>query len=521
MEAYAVFEGGGVKGAALAGALAAADESNIKFVGYGGASAGSIVAFLASIGYQPKELLAILLFYRFSDFLEDGNGKKLSDTKEWFDKFSQSTFRKAKMIASPLFYYLTSSKTILNYRVLSKSLANNGLYKTTRLESILWLLLEAKHPSLNRELMKGTISFANLYDVTKVELKVITSDVHRGEAVVFDRVNPTTKDSCVIAAVCASSSYPLVFEPNSTLQENRLLVDGGLSCNLPSFIFNDKNHKKLPTYAFDLYKECDLEQSKYEKPNAIQFAWSLITTSLEASDGILSSIIDAIPVQVRVPNYINTLDFELKDISILEMYETGKASAKRSFESDPLTSKALAANGDPTKLARALYGSELYLNILEAILAVSSFEGVSVRSWLYSSVKNDDSEVVAICWRGLGSDIHFRNAYVFDKMSKSDVYTCWHKNNPVIQSGQKKNGKPYTRLCLPIFENHNLVRNETAINTSSKKMVGVLVLEMNDSADVCFWLDESTEKISREFNDVMINWLSILSKLMVSKEYAL
>lgn len=37
MESYAVFEGGGVKGLAFAGALKAAEEASIKFVGYGGA----------------------------------------------------------------------------------------------------------------------------------------------------------------------------------------------------------------------------------------------------------------------------------------------------------------------------------------------------------------------------------------------------------------------------------------------------------------------------------------------------
>ena len=50
MQAYAVFDGGGVKGAALAGCLKAAQESKIEFVGFGGSSAGSIVALLATAG---------------------------------------------------------------------------------------------------------------------------------------------------------------------------------------------------------------------------------------------------------------------------------------------------------------------------------------------------------------------------------------------------------------------------------------------------------------------------------------
>ncbi|MGH8654813.1 MAG: patatin-like phospholipase family protein [Gammaproteobacteria bacterium] len=55
IEAYAVFAGGGVKGAALAGALSAAQKP-VSFVGFGDTSAGSIIAFLASIGYSTEDI---------------------------------------------------------------------------------------------------------------------------------------------------------------------------------------------------------------------------------------------------------------------------------------------------------------------------------------------------------------------------------------------------------------------------------------------------------------------------------
>jgi NTE family protein len=56
MKAYAILDGGGVKGAALVGCLKAAEELGIEFVGYGGTSAGSIIALLASVGYTVAEL---------------------------------------------------------------------------------------------------------------------------------------------------------------------------------------------------------------------------------------------------------------------------------------------------------------------------------------------------------------------------------------------------------------------------------------------------------------------------------
>jgi NTE family protein len=51
MQAYAVMDGGGVKGAALAGCLRAADDAGIEFIGFGGTSAGSIIAVLACVGF--------------------------------------------------------------------------------------------------------------------------------------------------------------------------------------------------------------------------------------------------------------------------------------------------------------------------------------------------------------------------------------------------------------------------------------------------------------------------------------
>jgi len=60
LDCFAVFEGGGTKGIALAGALSAVEDLNIKFAGYGGASAGAIIAFLASIGLSGKEIKNVL-----------------------------------------------------------------------------------------------------------------------------------------------------------------------------------------------------------------------------------------------------------------------------------------------------------------------------------------------------------------------------------------------------------------------------------------------------------------------------
>jgi NTE family protein len=60
-EADAVFEGGGVKGVALAGAVAAAEEAGVSvWKNVAGTSAGAIVACLIVMGYDGRRLKQIL-----------------------------------------------------------------------------------------------------------------------------------------------------------------------------------------------------------------------------------------------------------------------------------------------------------------------------------------------------------------------------------------------------------------------------------------------------------------------------
>jgi len=54
---YAIFEGGGAKGIAHLGAVAAIEQLNLSLAGVAGASAGAFVAALLAAGYRSDELL--------------------------------------------------------------------------------------------------------------------------------------------------------------------------------------------------------------------------------------------------------------------------------------------------------------------------------------------------------------------------------------------------------------------------------------------------------------------------------
>jgi len=73
-----VFEGGGVKGIAFAGALAAAErKAGVReWVNLAGTSAGSIVSALLAVGYDSAGLRAILADAHYPSFADCGPGGK-------------------------------------------------------------------------------------------------------------------------------------------------------------------------------------------------------------------------------------------------------------------------------------------------------------------------------------------------------------------------------------------------------------------------------------------------------------
>jgi NTE family protein len=56
VQVFGIFEGGGAKGLAHVGTIAAAQELSVQFVGVAGASAGAMVALLIAVGYNARRL---------------------------------------------------------------------------------------------------------------------------------------------------------------------------------------------------------------------------------------------------------------------------------------------------------------------------------------------------------------------------------------------------------------------------------------------------------------------------------
>src|SRR6185295_14268462 len=81
---WGVFEGGGVRGAALAGAYAAANAAGVSFERVAGASAGSIVAALIAAGADPQFILQELKKTQFRNLLRvASSGQSMFASKPW------------------------------------------------------------------------------------------------------------------------------------------------------------------------------------------------------------------------------------------------------------------------------------------------------------------------------------------------------------------------------------------------------------------------------------------------------
>ena len=68
----AVFEGGGVKGVGLVGAVSVTEEMGYQFGNVAGTSAGAIISTLIAAGYSAKELKTILDELDYNQFKDKG-----------------------------------------------------------------------------------------------------------------------------------------------------------------------------------------------------------------------------------------------------------------------------------------------------------------------------------------------------------------------------------------------------------------------------------------------------------------
>lgn len=359
MKAYAILDGGGVKGAALAGCLEAARELNIEWAGFGGTSAGSIVALLAALGYSGQDLLRLTVEdVDWSHFLDDG-GDRLERLTRVARRLEQC--RPWCLPAALLWSWWAEGRL---WRRLRSEL---GLYRADRFQAFLRAKIYERFPELRGQ---RDVTFADLRRQGARPLKVVASDTRQSKAVVFSGAGGAEWDGPVLEAVRASVSYPFVFRPVRMF--GRYLVDGALSSNLPVFLFDrERQQNGLPVVAFDLVSA----PGPTTPPGygLVDFSRDVLNTALESSDELLRQVTRGLyHVRVAIPSSVGTLDFWLTREQRLELWRCGHSQTHTFFRR--LVPHWLDAQDEVGRL-QALYADPLLFRQLLEVLASEVEQG--------------------------------------------------------------------------------------------------------------------------------------------------
>lgn len=307
MKCNAVFEGGGVKGIGLVGALSAIENVGYTFNKVVGTSAGAIVAALISVGYSSSEIKNIL--------------KELD-----YSKFKDKSF----------------IDTLGNPGKLLSTFIDFGIYEGVYFEKWLESLLNAKGKTKFEDikLSDGTYKFqAVASDVTDKRLVILPNDI--------SQFGLSPDKFSISKAVRMSMSIPIFFEPYKLVDINKkthYLVDGGLLSNYPIWLLDsNKTLDKIPTFGFKLVDGTtnnSTEISKNRINNIFDYMRSLIETMVEAHDKLYIcrssgdfertiKIETSIKINGTIKQIYST-DFNINSEEAMLLYQNG-VSAGESF----------------------------------------------------------------------------------------------------------------------------------------------------------------------------------------------
>lgn len=511
MKAYAILDGGGVKGAALAGCLKAAQEVGVDFAGYGGTSAGSIVALLASIGYTPDELLGIMCEeLNFSDLLDD-NGSALGLWGAAIENISQqhSRFRAFKV-----WRQWWSCRKRLN-----QLLHQKGIYAGTNIENKLRSLIVRKHRCLEN---RDEITFADLRNQGCKPLKVVASNLAiRRSVALSDAADSPIKN--VLAAVRASCSYPLLFTP--VMLHRAPLVDGGLSSNLPVWLFDEEREREpTPVVAFDLVTRHD--HTVTQEYSSTAFIRDMLETALESGDALLRrSSNGLLHIEVPIGADIRTLDFNISTEKRRHIYNDGYRETLSFFV------KRFGHPGDrlkdPTGQLEAVYGdSSVFRTVLAGFVqeVENAFpQSGNLRCHVMLPYGSEEEAVIVYSHRMDGDpDIDLRLDRTAgppgDAVScKQPVIADWRvvRSNPAASKMTRGqiNKVPTSRQAIasaPVFDLRRvpIVENEVMTNL---KLVGILSIDSDRSAAETGWGGaDGTPSVA--FIDILKRWADVVGK---------
>ncbi len=264
-----IFEGGGTKGCAFAGALEVLEKNNYEPNSVAGTSAGSIIGALIAVGYKSNQIKQIMFDLDFN---------KMKDT---------SILDNIPLIGKALSLFI-----------------DKGIYEGNWIENWLAdLLVNAPRP-------------AKYFKDLKNSFKVIATDISRNKMLVLpdDIIDYGTEpgDMQIATAIRMSMSIPFFFEPCilKHRENDCYIVDGGLMSNYPIHLFDSPN-PRWPTIGFRLVEPGENQPHKIDGPISMFAAiFSTVLSARDNADTVTASNVRTIDI----PTFdVKTTDFDLSN----------------------------------------------------------------------------------------------------------------------------------------------------------------------------------------------------------------
>jgi NTE family protein len=327
LKADAVFEGGGVRGIAFAGAVEEAEKRGYQWHNIAGTSAGAIVAALLAADYKAKDIEEIMLGMDF---------KELKDTG-WEDEFSKR-----------LLFLLRYLPRIGEYTPYALSIFKDlGIFEGKRFQELMESHLAKKKIYTYKDLVLDEYKDEREY---RYRLRVIASDLTTGEMLVLpddiEKFGMEPDELSVALSVRMSMSIPIFFEPvqlyNKKTKQKHTIVDGGILSNYPIWLFDTPAGEvpAWPTFGFNLYEPNPDEDKRpdplREKPKEIKDPIGMVSAIWNS----MFSATDRRYVSKRhwartIPICtlgVKTTEFALDDNMKQRLLDSGREGARAFFE---------------------------------------------------------------------------------------------------------------------------------------------------------------------------------------------
>jgi NTE family protein len=518
MKAFGIFDGGGVKGAALAGCLAAAQDQGVQFVGYGGTSAGSIVATLAAAGYSGREILELMK----GDFaplrLLDDDGTRLRSALSCRQ-------RAAALINSKKWKVFKLGEASSLYGDIQVLLSAKGLYSGSRFRAVMLKVLKSK---LGLPENQDDVTFDDFARCQRPPLKIVASDLSKRRVAKFS-AQDTEYGRSVIEAVRASAGYPFLFEPVS-MADGSSLADGGLASNLPTFLFSSEHElTQYPILAFDL-----VANPGEHDGSVVQFVGDVLGTALEAADEIIHTLgVGVIPISIPVPPTVSTLKFDVTSTEIDELFSAGLNATSKFLGDWPRLKLAREAGEQIQRQLWTIYGDR---KLFEApLFAVANMiESRTTAKGVRSSVmlntgRPTNSRIVVYAYGFRPSDgdadleleelggctgraIEAKKPMVADLIDAKSSFEEYWKMTPAQQGKVADDRK--SMMSIPIFA----WSRDKSIRPDALPVIGVLSVDSSTPLGDTGWFrpDAPTHEahLNVEVLDIMKSWSDVIGKLL-------